>query len=202
MATGIHRHRRGLRRLSHSLAYSCSVPYGQVMADPQIVPGRSELRPADYLEETRQLYSSLGYDTYRWAERTEDPTWTPLTKPLSQCTIMLVGSGGIYRRGQIAFHTKDDTSVRLIATDTPVDELRTAHFAYDQTDARLDPDCVYPLTRLRELAERGVIGGLTGDHVGFMGGIHSTRRALAETAPLILERCHHQKPDLVLLVPV
>jgi hypothetical protein len=47
-----------------------------------------------------------------------------------------------------------------------------------------------------------VIGGLTEDHVGFMGGIYSTRRLLAETAPLILERCHHHKPDLVVLVPV
>ena len=172
------------------------------MAVTQIVPGRSELPPADYVEETRQLCSSLGYGTYRWAERTDDPPWTAITRPLSQCTIMLVGSGGIYRRGQIAFHTKDDTSIRLIAADTPADELRTAHFAYDQTDARQDPDCVYPLARLGELAERGVIGGLTDDHIGFMGGVYSTRRLLAETAPLVLERCHHHRPDLVLLVPV
>lgn len=168
----------------------------------EIVPGRSEHEPADYIGETKRLYDSLGYDSYRWAARPEPPPWTPLAKPLSECRITLVGSGGIYRRGQLAFHTKDDTSIRVIASDSPTGELRTAHFAYDQTDARADPNCVFPLDRLRELAADGVIGGLTNEAYGFMGGIYSTRRLEAETAPLLVERGTAQEPDLVLLVPV
>lgn len=164
--------------------------------------GPSPLPPADYIGETRRLYDSLGYDSYRWAERPEAPPWAPITKPLEECRVTLIGSGGIYRKGQIAFHTKDDTSIRVIATDTPVAELRTAHFAYDQTDARNDPNCVFPLDRLRELAADGVIGGLTDEAYGFMGGIYSTRRVEAETAKLLLDRCLAQEPDLVLLVPV
>ncbi|MDH3682906.1 MAG: glycine/betaine/sarcosine/D-proline family reductase selenoprotein B [Acidimicrobiia bacterium] len=164
--------------------------------------GRSDLPPADYIGETKALYDSLGYDSYRWAERPDAPAWTPIDKPLSECRITLVGSGGIYRRGQIAFHTKDDTSIRVIATDTPAEDLRTAHFAYDQTDARNDANCVYPLERLRELAAERVIGGLTDESYAFMGGIYSTRRLEAETAKLIVERCLGQEPDVVLLVPV
>jgi hypothetical protein len=164
--------------------------------------GRSELPPADYIAETRQLYQSLGYDTYRWAERPETPPLAPISKPLSQCRITLIGSGGIYRRGQVAFHTRDDTSLRVISADTPSAELRTAHFAYDQTDARADPNCVFPLERLRELADGGVIGGVTSEAYGFMGGIYSTRRVEAETAPLLVERCRSQETDLALLVPV
>jgi hypothetical protein len=168
----------------------------------EIAEGRSAAAPADYIEQTRRLYDSLGYDSYRWAERADSPPWTPIDKPLSECRIMLVGSGGIYRYGQIAFHTKDDTSVRLIATDTPLDELRTAHFAYDQTDARADPNCVFPLGSLHTLADEGIVGGLTENAIAFMGGIYSVRRMEAETAPLIVEQCRAEEPDVVLLVPV
>ena len=164
--------------------------------------GRSDLPPADYIGETKSLYDSLGYDSYRWAERPEPPPWTPIGKPLSECKITLIGSGGLYRKGQVAFHTKDDTSIRVIRSDTPAAELRTAHFAYDQTDARNDPNCVYPLQRLADLADAGVIGGVTEESYAFMGGIYSTRRVEAETAKLLVERCHTQEPDIVLLVPV
>lgn len=168
----------------------------------ELEPGTSELPPADYLAETRTLYNSLGYDAYRWAERSDDPALSALSKPLEECRVMLIGSGGIYRHGQVAFHTKDDTSVRAIATDTPAAELRTAHFAYDQTDARNDPNCVFPLERLRELVDHGTIGSLTANAYGFMGGIYSTRRLETETAPVLIERCRAEQPDLVLLVPV
>ena len=165
--------------------------------------GRSVLPPADYIGETKRLYDGLGYDSYRWVDRRDSPPpWTAIEKPLSECRVLLIGSGGLYRRGQIAFHTKDDSSIRVIHTDTPTSELRTAHFAYDQTDARNDPNCVFPLDVLRDMVEDGEIGRLTDESIAFMGGIYSTRRVEEETVPLILERCKAQEPDLVLLVPV
>ncbi|MEM9565239.1 MAG: glycine/sarcosine/betaine reductase selenoprotein B family protein [Actinomycetota bacterium] len=169
---------------------------------PDVVRGRSDLPPADYIDETRRLYDSLGYDAYRWAERLEPAPWTPLTKPLSDSRVLLIGSGGIYRHGQIAFHTRDDTSIRVIPSDVDTAELRTAHFAYDQADARNDPNCVFPLDRLRELVDDGTIGGLCDEAYGFMGGIYSVRRMESETAALLEERCRAQEPDVVLLVPV
>ena len=164
--------------------------------------GRSDQPPADYISETKKLYDSLGYESYRWAQRPDPPPWVPITKPLAECRVTLIGSGGLHRHGQVAFHTKDDTSIRVIASDTPTSELRTAHFAYDQTDARQDANCVFPLDRLRALAADGTIGSLSDDSYGFMGGIYSTRRLEATTAPLLVERCLAQEPDLVLLVPV
>jgi D-proline reductase (dithiol) PrdB len=160
------------------------------------------LPPADYLAETRALYDRLGYTPYRWAERSEPVALAQRRTPLGQSRVMLIGSGGVYRHGQVAFATKDDTSIRLIDTDTPTAELRTAHFAYDQTDARSDPNCVYPLDRLRELVADGVIGSLSPQAASFMGGIYSIRRFEAETVPLLVEACQAQEPDLVLLVPV
>ncbi|MFV0526995.1 MAG: glycine/sarcosine/betaine reductase selenoprotein B family protein [Acidimicrobiales bacterium] len=158
--------------------------------------------PADYIAETRNLYDSLGYNAYRWAERPEPAAFVPVERPMEDLRITLVGSGGLYRQGQVAFHTKDDTSIRVIPSDVDPAELRTAHFAYDQTDARNDPNCVFPLARLGELAGDGVIGGLTPEAYAFMGGIYSVRRLEEQTAPLIVERCRAQEPDLVLLVPV
>lgn len=168
----------------------------------EVIAERSPLGPADYIGETKSLYDSLGYDSYRWAERAETAPFVPLAKPLSECRVTLIGSGGVYRSGQIAFHTKDDTSIRVIPTGTETADLRTAHFAYDQADARNDPNCVFPLDRLRELIDEGIIGGLTPESYGFMGGIYSTRRLESETVPLLVERCLAQEPDLVLLVPV
>jgi D-proline reductase (dithiol) PrdB len=168
----------------------------------EVVEGRSALPPADYIEETRRLYDSLGYDAYRWAERPEPAPWAPISKPLSESRIMLVGSGGVYRHGQIAFHTRDDTSIRLIPADTPTRDLRTAHFAYDQTDARADANCVFPLDTLRRLVADGVVGELTEHAVAFMGGIYSIRRMEAETASHVVDQCVAEQPDLVLLVPV
>lgn len=176
--------------------------YVEELVEGELRAGRSLLPPADYIAETRQLYDSLGFDSYRWAERPEPPAWAPIDKPLSECRITLVGSGGIYRRGQIAFHTKDDTSVRMISSDTPTTELRTAHFAYDQTDARIDTNCVFPLDRLRELADDGMIKSLSENAYAFMGGIYSTRRLESETVPLLVEKCLAEEPDVVLLVPV
>jgi len=83
-----------------------------------------------------------------------------LRKPLTDCRIGLVASGGIYVTGQVAFHFKDDASFRAIPTDVNTADLRTAHFAYDQTDARRDPNVVFPIDTLRRLVKEGTIGSL------------------------------------------
>ena len=168
----------------------------------ELVAGQSELPPADYIKETQRLYSSLGFNDYRWAERAEAPAFVPFSKPLRESRVALVGSGGIYHAGQIAFATADDTSIRAIPSDTPTSELRTAHFAYDQADARTDPNVVFPLDRLNELVADGTIGGVADNAYAFMGGIYSTRRLEAELVPMLLEQLHAAEVDLVLLVPV
>ena len=153
-------------------------------ANDVLTEGRSPLPPADYIGETKRLYDSLGYDSYRWAERPEPPAWVPIDKPLSECTVTLIGSGGLYQHGQIAFHTSDDTSIRVIDTDTPTDELRTAHFAYDQADARTDPTVSSPSTGCASWSPTASSVAHR-ESYAFMGGIYSTRRLEAETAPLL-----------------
>jgi D-proline reductase (dithiol) PrdB len=164
--------------------------------------GPSPLPPADYIAETRRLYDSLGYEPYRWAERPEPPPWAPIDRPLAECRVAVIASGGIYRAGQVAFHHRDDTSIRIIDRDTPTAELRATHFAYDLTDARADPNCVFPIDTLRDLAADGMIGELAGELYTFMGGIYSTRKVDEIVAPQLVDLVGGQHPDIVLLVPV
>jgi D-proline reductase (dithiol) PrdB len=158
--------------------------------------------PVEYIRSITGQYAKLGYKPYGWVYNTDAPPWQPLRKPLRQCRVALVASGGIYRHGQTAFHSKDDTSLRLIPTDVCTEDLRTSHFAYDQTDARKDPNVVFPIDTLRGLVQEGFIGGLTEHAITFMGGIYSSRRVREETAPAITERLVAERADLALLVPV
>jgi D-proline reductase (dithiol) PrdB len=169
-----------------------------------IIVGAQEMAaaPVEYIKSITRQYANLGYKPYGWVYNTDAPPWQPLRKPLKQSRVALIASGGIYRRGQVAFHSKDDTSVRLIPTDVRTEDLRTSHFAYDQTDARKDPNVVFPIDTLRGLVREGFVGGLTEHAFTFMGGIYSSRRVREEVAPAITERLVAERADLALLVPV
>ena len=158
--------------------------------------------PIDYITRIRENYVRLGYKPYAWVSNPEPPPWKPPGKPLAECRLGLVASGGIYVSGQVAFHWKDDTSVRAIPTDVRTEELRATHFAYDLTDARRDPNVVFPIDSLRRLVSEGALGGLTRNAYTFMGGIYSSRRVCEELAPCITERLLADRADLALLVPV
>ncbi len=158
--------------------------------------------PVEYIASITRQYARLGYKPYGWVYNTDTPPWQPVKKPLAQSRVALIASGGIYRRGQVAFHFKDDTSFRLIPTEVRTEDLRTAHFAYDQTDARREPNVVFPIDTLRGLVHEGFIGALTEHAFTFMGGIYSARRVREDLAPALTSRLVAERADLALLVPV
>jgi D-proline reductase (dithiol) PrdB len=158
--------------------------------------------PVDYIERTRAQYDALGYPPYAWVQNADTPPWAPVGKQLAECTIGLVASGGIYEAGQIAFHFKDDLSFRIVDTTAPTERLRATHFAYDLTDARADPNVVFPVDTLKALVAEGFIGGLAPRAYTFMGGIYSARKVREQLAPAIADRIEKDEVDLALLVPV
>ena len=159
-------------------------------------------QPVEYIRRITDNYAKLGYKSYQWVHSATLPPWQPLQKPLAECKIGLIASGGIYATGQVAFHFKDDSSFRAIPMDVNTSALRTAHFAYDQTDARRDPNVVFPIDTLRRLVREGVIGSLTDHAYTFMGGIYSSRRVQDVLAPQLTERLLAEQADIALLVPV
>jgi len=160
------------------------------------------LAPVEYIPRIRDNYARLGYTPYKWVVNEDSPPWAPLAKPLSKCRLGLAASGGIYMAGQVAFHYKDDTSLREIPADVDSSDLRATHFAYDLSGARTDPNVVFPIDTLRRLAREGIVGSLAGRFQSFMGGIYSTRRVTGELAPQLLRRLREEEVDAVLLVPV
>ncbi len=158
--------------------------------------------PVDYIPRIRDNYARLGYKPYQWVVHPETPPWAPLRKPLSQCRLGLAASGGIYVAGQVAFHHKDDTSFREIPSEVATKDLRATHFAYDLSDARTDPNVVFPIEPLRRLVRERFLGGLASRFYTFMGGIYSSRRVVEDLAPRLTARSLEDGVDAVLLVPV
>ncbi len=158
--------------------------------------------PVPYIERVRSTYDSLGYPAYQWVVNTEPPPWQPLRKPLRECRLGLIASGGIYAVGQVAFHYKDDASFRAIPRDAATSDLRVTHFGYDLTDARKDPNVVFPIDTLHRLEKEGLVGELAHNLFAFMGGIYSARRVRDELAPQLTERLLAEEVDALLLVPV
>ncbi len=158
--------------------------------------------PVDHIKRTRDQYAALGYAPYAWVKETQPPPFVELPKPLSECRLGLVSSGGVYRSGQVAFHYKDDISLRVIDSATKAGELRATHFAYDLTDARRDPNVVLPLAALNALVAQGELGELSKNAYTFMGGIYSARKVREQIAPELAQRFVRDEVDVVLLVPV
>ena len=156
----------------------------------------------DYMKRIRDKYAAKGHAPYRWVVNEDSPPWQPLTKPLGECRLALIASGGTYVTGQVAFHFKDDTSFRMISRDVKTEDLRATHFAYDLTDARQDPNVVFPIDTLRRLVNEGIIGELADHAYTFMGGIYSAKRVREKVAPRLTECLLAEKVDAVLLVPV
>jgi D-proline reductase (dithiol) PrdB len=153
--------------------------------------------PIDYIPRTRELYGE--YAPYRWVVNETVP-WTPLQKPLSQCRIALISSGGIVYRDQPRFH-REDASYRRIPKQARPEELDVWHFGYPTADAKKDPNCVFPLERLREFEREGVIGELCDPAFSFMGGIYSSRKVREELAPQIVDELKRAHVDAFYLVP-
>ena len=153
--------------------------------------------PIAYIQRTRERYAQ--YPPYKWAINGEAP-WTPLAKPLRDCRLALISSGGFYLEGQPPFE-ENDASYRLIPKTAEPRDLRIYHHGYRDDDADRDPNCVFPLARLRELEAAGVLGGLADAAISFVT-LYSARRELQERAPKIVAELRGLGAEAALLVPV
>ncbi len=122
-------------------------------------------------------------------------------KPLSECRLALVTTGGVHLPEQPRFDIDDplgDCSYREIPASAT--DLTWAH-AYYRPDEGTDLDSVFPLWTMRELAGEGVIGGLNHRHFSFMGAIHDPGPLVRETAPEVAGKLADDGVDAVLLTP-
>lgn len=156
-----------------------------------------------YMQAITERYLRLGYAPYRWFKADDAPPWQPVAKPLAAARIGMLSTSGAYALGQVAYHYKDDTSMRKIPAATPDKDLRFSHLTENYlVDPRQDPGCIFPLHTLRSLAEQGIIGALAEEVFSCMGAVYSQRRVREELVPAVLASFKAQNIDAALLVPM
>ena len=114
--------------------------------------------------------------------------FTPCTKPLKEMTIALATAAGVHRKDDKRFNLAGDFTWRKIPDDTPEDMLMVSHGGYDNSDVNKDINCMFPITRLHELAKEGFIGG---------GG--NIEKFTHETGPAIAKLLKSENVDGVLM---
>jgi D-proline reductase (dithiol) PrdB len=127
--------------------------------------------------------------------------FTPYDKDLASATVTLVCATGVYAPGQNAFSTEDpgDIDYRVIAGDANVADLKIAHHHYDHTEADGDPNIVFPLETLRDLAAKKVIGTVNDKHYSY-GFTTRLKELYEQTFPEIADNVEKSKTKLVILM--
>jgi D-proline reductase (dithiol) PrdB len=136
-----------------------------------------------------------------WVESVGVP-WTPLGKPLADCTLMLLASAGVRRQEEPPFQPANDLTFRLIDRDAALPDLAPSHPAPIRRPGEADLNVVFPLERLRELQAAGVVRALTAHHVSILGPIRKFRELHHEMAPAIAAQARAEGADLMLFVPL
>jgi len=161
------------------------------------------VKPVEYIRRTRETYDSLGFPPYRWFKADSSSAFAPLMKPLAESRLGMLSTAGTYVQGQVAYCYQDDTGIRAIPRDTPLEKIRFSHITENYlVEARQDPGTVFPLESLRTLQQEGVIGELADNYYSCMGGIYSQKRVERELVPNLTNAIEQQELDLLLLVPL
>ncbi len=136
-------------------------------------------RLADIPEPTRTHVANLPCPTY------DDTPWTK-APAVSEARVAIVSTAGLSRRNDRPFTFGAD-DYRVIPGDTPASDIVMSHVSsnFDRSGFQQDFNIVFPLERLRAMADDGEIASVAGYHYSFMGATHpdemeATTRHLAE----------------------
>jgi D-proline reductase (dithiol) PrdB len=135
--------------------------------------------------------------------------WTPLSKPLADCTVALVSSGGIALKTDLPFDQEGerknpwwgDPTCRVIPRNVTEQDVEIYHQHINPDFARQDLNCLLPIQRLNELETEGVIGKSAPHHYSYMGYILQPQTLLEESVPQIVRSMRDERVDIVVLVP-
>jgi D-proline reductase (dithiol) PrdB len=168
---------------------------------------------------------SMGIDSYRFldfatrqiikawvtreAQQKRRIPWTPMAKPLAECTVALITTAGVARRDDVPFDQDrerqnpwwGDPTSRTISQGTTEGEVKLHHLHIDPRFGQEDLDVVLPMRRLGELASEGVIGRPAETHYSIMGYQLRPHVLERDTAPAIAREMKARGVDAAALVP-
>lgn len=134
--------------------------------------------------------------------RNTDIALTQLGKPLAECKVSLLSTGGVHVKNEEPFDLlipAGDPSFRRIPADLDSTSLMFSHSHYNHRDADADPNCMFPIDRLRELCADGLVGGMTDTFYGLMGFVPNPRPFIDTTGPEIASELKSTGTDIVVI---
>ena len=155
------------------------------------------------MDALNEYYGAMGNPPYRWTVNDTAPLHR-LDKPLSECRVSLLTSGGVSQCAMPAFNpeARNDHRLDAISREAAADGFQIHDNYYDHTDAKSDINCLFPLARLRELAVAGEVGSLA-EHFwsGFMGRIYNRSKVLEESGPAFARALEDDGVDVLVAAP-
>jgi len=121
--------------------------------------------------------------------------------PLSERKVAILSSAALYPRGgNPILHNSGD--YLEIPTSLPHSEILMSHVSinFDRSGWQRDINVVYPIDRMRELAEEGVIGAVADVNFTVLGATEPMK--MLESVESIAARVKRDQIDSVLLCPV
>jgi|GEM_PF-88821 len=158
------------------------------------VPARTAYESDAPVDETRPSRMLMKVPKF------ESPAFT-VPRPLDQATVAIVTTAALHVEGE-AFEAKDATYRSI---DRAQRNLMLGHWSpnFDRSGFAIDLNVVYPIDRLEELAERGVIGAVASKHLSFSGiqpdGLAAIRH---DSGPAAAQELIEASVDIVILTPV
>jgi D-proline reductase (dithiol) PrdB len=129
-----------------------------------------------------------------------DVPWTHPSRVLASGRIALVTTAGLHLRGDRPF-VAADPSYRVFPFNTSAGDLVQSHVSigFDRTAIQQDINVVLPLDRMRELLQRGRIGGIGPNVYSFMGAQRPPYEAIETNGAEVGTRLRSEDVDFVLL---
>ena len=153
---------------------------------------------SEVVRRTLEMYPCMEHD---------DAPWTPMRKPLNESRVALVTSAGLHLRDDKPFISdtrgKGDSSYRVLPRLTQASEIIQSHtsIGFDHTSIYRDINVTYPIDRLEELREQGVIGSLADNYYSFMGALRDTSEVVNGTGPEVARKMLDEGVEVVFLTP-
>ncbi|MCG8353168.1 MAG: hypothetical protein MI924_35830 [Chloroflexales bacterium] len=167
------------------------------------------------MTKTVDSYRFLDYLTRKlvqaWINR-ESPRpipWTPLARPLADCTVAMISSGGIALKTDRPFDQEGerqnpwwgDPSYRILPRTASTEDVAIYHLHINPSFAQQDLNCLFPSQRLLNLETTGMIGRSALHHYSYMGYILQPQTLLEESTPAMIRHLQEDAVDVVVLVP-
>lgn len=147
----------------------------------------------------------------RWAGRFEarqgaDRPFSPLDKPLAECRLSLITTGGPHLKADPPFDMEDpngDASFRTFPFQTPWEEVTITHKYYDHKGADKDLGVLLPIHPLKRAVAEGRVGSWGPRVYSLMGHLldEQLSRLYEETLPALIKNLRQDRADCVLLTP-